>query len=61
MKINPEDPTDCDRWREPADGMLFWVAGDYYYRATWPGGAQRRGRLSFTAREEGKTFTLRKQ
>ncbi|MFL6261193.1 MAG: hypothetical protein ACJ76Y_15950 [Thermoanaerobaculia bacterium] len=59
QRIDPDDPAHCDRWREPADGMLFWVAGDYFYRATWPGGAQRRGRLSFTHLEDGQTVTLR--
>jgi len=60
QRIDPDDPVHCDRWREPADGMLFWVAGDYFYRATWPGGSLRRGRLSFTHLEDGQTVTLRK-
>jgi hypothetical protein len=60
QRIDPDDPAHCDRWREPAEGMLFWVAGDYFYRATWPGGAQRHGRLSFTHLEDGQTVTLRK-
>jgi hypothetical protein len=58
--INPDDPGRCDRWREPAEGVLFNVAGDYFYRATWPDGTLRRGRLSFTNLKEGQTVTLSK-
>jgi hypothetical protein len=58
--INPDDPGRCDRWREPAEGVLFDVAGDYFYRATWPDGTLRRGRLSFTHLKEGQTVTLSK-
>jgi hypothetical protein len=58
--INPDDLGRCDRWREPAEGVLFDVAGDYFYRATWPDGTLRRGRLSFTNLKEGQTVTLSK-
>jgi hypothetical protein len=61
QQIDPDDPAQCDRWREAPDGALFDVAGDYFYRAFWPDGVQRRGRLSFTNLKDGQTVTFRKQ
>jgi hypothetical protein len=60
QRLDPEDMAHCDRWREPAQGLLVEVSGDYFYRAVWPDGVQRRGRLSFTNLEEGQTVTIRK-
>ena len=60
QRLNPDDNVSCDRWREPADGLLFYVAGDYFYVATWPDGSQRRGRLGFNNLQEGQTITIRK-
>jgi hypothetical protein len=48
QQIDPNDLAKCNRWRTPVDGMLFEVLGDYYYRASWPGGVVDRGRLRFT-------------
>jgi len=58
---NPDDITDCDRWREPVDGQLFEVAGDYFYIAVWPDGARQTGRLSFTKLQDGQTVTFSKK
>jgi hypothetical protein len=58
---NPDDITDCDRWREPVDGQLFEVAGDYFYVAVWPDGARQGGRLSFTKLRDGQTVTFSKK
>jgi hypothetical protein len=61
QRFDPDDPRSCDRWREAVDGVLFDVAGDYFYRAQWPDGAARRGRLSFTNLKDGQTVVFRKQ
>lgn len=58
--IDPDDPGTCDHWREPAEGVLFDVAGDYRYRAYWPDGSRRTGTLAFTNLEDGQTVTIRK-
>lgn len=58
-KLDPQDPIQCDRWRESVDGALFDAAGDYIYRSTWPDGTQRSGRVSLTNLSEGQTVTFR--
>ncbi len=60
QRIDPDDLNQCDRWREPAEGLLTEVSGDYFYRASWPGGVVRRGHLSFTNLEDGQTVTIHK-
>jgi hypothetical protein len=60
QKIDPDDPRRCDHWREPAEGALFEVSGDYNYQASWPDGARRSGMLSFTRLEYGQTVTIGK-
>ena len=60
QKIDPDDPRRCDHWREPAQGTLLDVSGDYIYQASWPDGAQRSGRLSLTNLEHGQTVTISK-
>jgi hypothetical protein len=60
QQINPADPSQCDRWREAAEDVPFEVSGDYFYRAYWPGGVEKQGRLSFTKLEDGQTVTFRK-
>jgi hypothetical protein len=60
QKIDPDDPRRCDHWREPAEGALLDVVGDYFYQASWPDGARRNGKLSFTSLEDGQTVTIRK-
>jgi hypothetical protein len=60
QEIDPEDPRRCDHWREPAEGALLDVSGDYVYQATWPDGARRSGRMSFTNLEYGQTVTISK-
>ena len=35
---DPNDAGRCPYWREPAEGVLFNVAGDYFYRAVWNDG-----------------------
>lgn len=60
-KIDPEDTDACDHWREPAEGVLMDVSGDYRYRVRWPDGHVRRGKFSFTNLEEGQTVTIRRQ
>jgi hypothetical protein len=59
QNLDPNDPTQCDRWREAVAGAEFEVSGDYFYRASWPSGAERRGRLSFTNIERDMTITFR--
>lgn len=59
-KIDPEDPRRCAQWHEPALGALLDVSGDYIYQASWPDGARRNGRLSFTNVEYGATVTISK-
>lgn len=61
QRLDPDDPRSCDRWREAVDGVLFDVAGDYFYRAQWPDGAAKRGRLSFTNLKDGQTVVFRRQ
>lgn len=58
--LNPDDTAQCDRWREPVDGTLTDVSGDYFYRAVWPDGTEKRGQVSFTNVEEGQTVTFNK-
>jgi hypothetical protein len=60
QQLNPDDPAQCDRWRESAEGLLTDVSGDYVYRASWPDGVGKSGRMSFTNLEEGQTVTFRK-
>jgi len=60
QQLNPDDPAHCDRWREQAAGALMEVSGDYFYRAAWPDGVERRGRLSFTRLKDGQTVTISK-
>ena len=57
---NPDDPAQCGRWREAVRGVLVNVSGDYVYRASWPDGAEKDGRVSFTKVEEGQTVIFRK-
>jgi hypothetical protein len=59
QQLNPSDPAQCDRWREPVDGVLG-VSGDYFYRASWPDGTEKQGRLSFNKIEDGQTVTIRR-
>ena len=59
--LDPDDTRACDHWREPAEGMLFDVAGDYRYRVRWQDGHVSSGKLSFTNLEEGQTVTLRRR
>lgn len=56
--LDPDDPAACDYWKEPADGVLFDVAGDYQYRVDWPDGSKRQGKFSFTNLEDGQTVTI---
>ena len=60
QKIDPDDVRRCDHWREPVEGALLDVAGDYFYQASWPGGGRSQGKLSFTNLEYGQTVTIRK-
>lgn len=60
QKIDPHDPRRCDHWREPVEGALFEVSGDYIYQASWPDGTRRDGTLSFTRLEYGQTVTISK-
>jgi len=60
QQIDPDDVTQCDRWREPAEGILSEVSGDYFYRASWPDGVEKRGRFSFTHLKDDETVTIRK-
>lgn len=59
--IDPDDTRACDHWRQPLDGMLFDVAGDYRYQVRWQDGQTDSGKLSFTNFEEGQTVTLRRR
>lgn len=58
--VDPTNVGRCDWWREAAEGMLQGFAGDYIYRARWPDGTTREGRISFTDPTEGQTFVIRK-
>lgn len=49
-KIKRTDPNDlnaCAQWRESLQGIVTYVAGDYYYLVRWKDGSQKRGKLSF--------------
>lgn len=62
-RIEGKDPANhglCDAWEEPIEGMLHSVVGDYRYRAEWPDGHVREGKLSFTNVEDGQTVTIRR-
>jgi hypothetical protein len=61
QKIDPDDPRQCDHWREAVKGALLEVAGDYFYLASWPDGTRRTGKLSLTELEYGETITIDKQ
>jgi len=43
--LDPDNASQCDRWREPIDGKLSYIAGTYFYRVTWPDGTTRKGRI----------------
>ncbi|MEO6104618.1 MAG: hypothetical protein ABIP44_13410 [Pseudoxanthomonas sp.] len=58
--VDPDSENACDYWKEPADGVLFDVAGDYQYRVDWPDGSKRQGKFSFTNLEDGQTVTISK-
>ena len=60
QSANPNDAAQCPYWRQPAEGLLFSVAGDYFYRAVWRDGRTSNGRLSFTKLEDGQVVTFRK-
>ncbi|MCA1621497.1 MAG: hypothetical protein LC795_19935 [Acidobacteria bacterium] len=60
QRLNPDDSAQCDRWREPVEGVVTEVVGDYFYRVSWPDGARRSGRLSFTKLQPDQTVTFRK-
>lgn len=60
QNLDPDDFDRCDRWRSAADGILNYVSGDYVFRATWPDGTSRKGRLSFNHLEEDQTVVFRK-
>jgi hypothetical protein len=60
QKVDPDDVRRCDHWREPVEGALLEVSGDYFYQASWPGGGRSQGKLSFTNLEYGQTVTIRK-
>ena len=59
QRVDPADPRRCDWWREAPEGMLMGFAGDYLYRAIWPDGATRDGRISFNDPKDGQTFVIR--
>jgi hypothetical protein len=58
--IDPEDPAKCRRWREALSSTLTSVSGDYQFIARWADGAVRRGKLSITDNQDGRTITLGK-
>ena len=58
--VDPTDVRRCDWWREAQDGMIMGFAGDYLYRARWPDGSTRDGRLSFNHPQDDQTFVIRK-
>lgn len=60
QNLDPDDSAQCDRWHEPVRGSLMAVSGDYFYRAVWPDGIQKNGRVSFTDIQEGQTVTFNK-
>lgn len=58
--IDPDDPVGCKRWREALGTASTAVAGDYHYIVRWADGAVRRGKLSITDNQDGRTITLGK-
>jgi len=58
--MDPDDPSVCDRWREPLDGKLTYVAGDYFYRVEWSDGKVQSGRLQYFDYFDDKQVTFRK-
>jgi hypothetical protein len=59
QRIDPDDQTRCNHWREVLDGSVAYVSGDYHYLVRWHDGSVRKGMLQF-AGVGGQTVTLRK-
>jgi hypothetical protein len=60
QNLDPDDARSCNRWGEAVDGRLAQVAGNYIYVARWPDGVVRRGRLTFSNKQDGETVLVQK-
>jgi len=58
--IDPDDPSNCDHWKEAIDGSPTNVAGEYHYQARWSGGAVRRGTIDDASKKDGQVVVLSK-
>jgi hypothetical protein len=58
--LDPENENKCTAWREPVDGILFAVAGEYRYKVNWPDGSSKKGKYRFETLTHGDTATIRK-
>jgi hypothetical protein len=57
-KINPENLSACDYWREAFS--IDEIAGDYHYRVQWHDGSVRKGRLDGDSLGRTNKITLQK-
>jgi len=60
QQYDPDNRAQCTWWVDPPDGAPLAVSGDYFFRASWPDGVERRGRTTFDAAKDGQTFIIRK-
>ena len=42
------------------DLTVYRVSGDYFFRASWPDGIRKNGRISFDPSQDGETVTITK-
>jgi len=61
QKIDPHNQGVCNFWREATVTEEIGVAGDYFYVASWPDGAVRRGKLRFQKLQDGERVTFKKK
>lgn len=60
QNIDPDNPTQCDRWEELSDGEETLLQGVYRYMASWPNGQTKRGRQDFDRfPEDQSVWTIR--
>jgi hypothetical protein len=60
QQYDPDNRSLCTWWVDPPEGAPLAVSGDYFFRASWPDGVEKRGRASFDAAKDGQTFIIRK-
>ena len=60
QQYDPDNRSLCTWWVDPPEDAPLAVSGDYFFRASWPDGVERRGRATFDAAKDGQTFIIRK-